>query len=364
MKQIFLNSLKLTTTVLVAGLMTAACSETQFTEIPYSPNEGLSQPSLSGKLVTSSEVVNYGNKDVDFLLVLDDSNSMLPELTKLSQKLSEFVLSLESSNINWQMCLTTTRGTNISSVTVYGNSLAWLNYNPSNGKNQVLKRGTANLNSIFTSTIQTLTIGGGLSGDERGTKAVVDHLRKGSSNDCYRTNAALSVILISDEDVRSVGGDASRLKANDASTAYLPLDADDLPETVVSEHQRLRGKDNPFTFSSIIVKPNDPACEADQDKDTSPSHAGYLYNELSNITDGGVGSICEDDYSLTLNAFKDKIVNSLSQFTLECVPLNKKVKLKINGATYTNFKLEKDLVKFSFAIPEGSLVDLEYMCPL
>lgn len=354
------SKLNFLSTLALTGILSTGCSEMKFSDV-VSLNDSLTLPN-QGKLVTSSQTVAYGNKDVDFLLVLDDSNSMLPELTKLSQKLSGFVSSLEAGNINWQMCLTTTRGISSPSGPTYGASLPWANYLPSNSNTRVLKKGTPNLNSIFTSTIQNLSIGGGLSGDERGSKAFVDHLRDKSNNNCYRAQAALSVILISDEDIRSIGGDLSKVKANDASTVYQALENDDLPATSASEVKRLLGESIPFTFNSIIVKPNDLACEADQDKDTSPSHPGYLYQELSLLTEGGVGSICEEDYSTNLNSFKDKIINSLSQLSLECSPIDAKIQVTINGKKYSNYKLADNVLKFDYSIPEGTQIELNYRC--
>lgn len=362
MKKKVLSKNSLLTLVTLASVVSAGCSDMHFTEVPAKAiNDGLALPD-EGKLISSSDVVGPSNKAVDFLLVLDDSNSMLPELTKLSQKLASFVSSLEASNISWQMCLTTTRGISSGGTVSYGHTYNWNNHNPTGGSPAVLTAGTPNLNSIFTNTIQNLLIGGGVSGDERGTKALIDHVRKASSNNCYRANAALSVILVSDEDVRSIGGDTSKIKPGDATASYQPLEDDDMPDTVISEVQRLRGSDIPFTFSSIIVKPGDITCEAEQDVDASPSHPGYLYQELSLKTDSGVGSICDADYSNSLKAFKDKIVNSLSQMILVCTPIDKKINVSINGSITKNFKLDKNILKFSSSIPEGTRIDLSYRC--
>lgn len=338
---------------LVTPLLTVSCAKVQF--LPSDLGQDASSVDMPSKVINSTEVVASGNKQVDFLLVLDDSNSMLPELQKLSARMASFVSFLEASQIDWQMCVTTTRGT------MFGAHLPWKNYSPAGSTPAyVLKRGGGDLNTIFQSTINSVTIGGGDSGDERAIKAAYVSFQ--NLGPCYRPGAAVSVIAISDEDERSVGGDPGKVKAKDAAGAYLALEPEDMPLNLVSRAQASFGVGLRFTFNSIIVKPNDRACEAEQDIDTSPSHPGYVYSLMSNVTDGGVGSICDADYSANLNTFKDKIVNSLNQVTLQCEPVPGTLKVKINDQWVSNFKTEKKLLKFAKSLVEGTRIELVYEC--
>jgi hypothetical protein len=339
-------------TCLVA-LVAVSCAKAKFTPVPI--EEGALDITVPSKVVNSSEVVASGNKQVDFLLVLDDSNSMLPELKKLSLRMASFVSFLEARQIDWQMCVTTTRASN------FGRYLNWKNYSPEAGVPvYVLKQGTTGLNTIFTSTIDSVLIGGGDSGDERAIKSTYVSFQNGGP--CYRTGAAVSVIAISDEDERSVGGDSKKVKARDNLAAYQPLEAEDLPASLAARAQGSFGAGVRFTFNSIIVKPGDRACEANQDADISPSHPADLYSAMSVLTGGGVGSICDADYSANLNTFKDKILNSLSQLTLQCEPAKGSLKVWVNHLLISNFKVEKRLLKFSKELPEGTLIDLNYDC--
>lgn len=340
----------------------AACAKMTFSPILEEETAAVAPPSPS-KTISSTEIVAYGNKQVDFLLVLDDSNSMLPELKKLAARMSTFVSSLDASNIDWQMCLTTTRGAGSSGSEQYGLPLSWINYTPASGAPAyLLKKGASDLNTIFTSTVDTLLIGGGSSGDERAIKAAHDSFRDSTTNGCYRTGAALSVLVISDEDERSVGGVLERMKSNDASSAYQALEFEDLPQTLLNQAKSSFGNDVRFTFSSIIVKPGDTACEAEQDLDVSPSHPGHVYAEASRLTDGGIGSICDADYSANLNTFKDKIVNSLSSLTLQCEPKSESLQVKVEELEITGTKLEGKILKFSYPLVEGTKIDLKYDC--
>jgi len=339
----------------ILAFMAVSCAKTQFVGDEIKQDTSSIDPSPS-KVINSTEIVATGNKQVDFLLVLDDSNSMLPELKKLSSRMATFVSFLEASQIDWQMCVTTTRASN------FGTYLSWKNYSPVGGAPAyVLRKGGGDLNTIFTSTIDSVTIGGGDSGDERAIKSAYVSFQ--NLGPCYRSGAAVSVIAISDEDERSVGGDPSKVKAKDAAGSYMPLEAEDMPLNLISRAQASFGAGLRFTFNSIIVKPGDTACEAAQDIDTSPSHPAYVYSTMSTLTDGGIGSICEADYSGNLNTFKDKIVNSLTQVTLQCEPVKGTLKVKINGAVVSNFKTEKKLLKFAKSLVEGTRIELVYECP-
>ncbi len=345
--------------LLILGVMTsmtAACSKMEFA--PVATEMASSAPTNS---VSFSQVVGYGNKQVDFLVVFDDSNSMLPDLKKLAASLGDFVGGLETSGIDWQMCMTTTRAMN----NVWGYSADFVGYSPAAGTPAyLLKKGTPNLTAIFENTVNAMTIGGSGSADERGLKATYNHFALAGSNGCYRAGAAVSVIIVSNEDERSVGGDASKMKANDAAGSLLPLEAEDMPVNVVAMAKQKFGSDVRFTFNSIIVKPGDKSCESMQDAaSASPSHEGVIYDNLSTMTDGGVGSICDSSFVNNLNTFRDKIVNSMTHMTLQCAPVAGSVKIGINGANFTQFKVEGNILKFNSPLIEGTKIDLAFDCP-
>lgn len=341
-------------------LQTAACAQYKWVEVPEEVS--------AAKTVSTSEVVAYGNKQVDFLLVLDDSNSMKPELEKLAAKMSNFIGSLEASDIDWQMCYTTTSGRTSANGTIYGEPKAWKSYQPDgNTPAYLLKKGISNLDQVFSDTINNLSLGSQLSYDERGIKATFENFKNGGlynppSHTCYREGAAISVILISDEDERSLGGDAKNLKGNESAQSVLPLEPEDLPAVLINQASQSFGSDVRFTFNSIIVKPNDIACEKNQDASASPSHPGHHYAEISRLTEGGVGSICDADYSAQLNTFKDKIVNSMTHIVLQCAPVPATLKVKINGVVQNGLKLDKKTLRFNQALLEGTLIDLYYEC--
>lgn len=342
-----------------------------------SPTPGTSpSPSSTPRTVNYSSVVPSNPNKVDILLVIDDSGSMKTDQLKLAGKLSNFANLLESATVpmDWQMCVTVTRAQLISNNYYWGASVNWVGYSPTSGTPQyVLKKGTSNLNDIFTKTIDAIGSGVPGSGDERGIKAAYHHFYNGEpgaqgASGCYRSGAAVAVIVISDEDERSVGGDCSRIKTNmneDPSTCY-PLDSTDMPTNLLTQAKSMFGSDVRFTFNSIVVA--DSSCEAIQDATPdekgirSPSHQGTKYIETSNLTNGGIGSICADDFSTNLNLFKDKILNSVSSLTLECAPISGTLTVAIDGVTTTAYTLTGANLKFNNAVVEGHKVTMTYKC--
>lgn len=309
--------------------------------------------------VSFSKTVQATDNKVDILLVVDDSNSMLSDNRKLADKLQTFVSSLTNLGVDWNMCVTVTRAQDVSgNGTLYwGASRNWVNYLGS--PKWVMKAGATDPNLIFKNTIEAIGAGWAGTDDERGIKAAYWHAEYANYNSCYRDDASLSVIMISDEDERSVGGDpAYQYYAGELQ----PLDPDDLPANYVNKIKQKFGMSKRFAVNSIIVKPNDSVCMSMEDADGSKSHYGFKYAELSNLTNGSVGSICDTDYSQNLNYFKERIVNTLGSIPLECTPVGT-VDVKLTPSMgNVSIRVENNNLIFNPAVPAGFKVDLNYNC--
>ncbi|RYZ63845.1 MAG: hypothetical protein EOP09_16975 [Proteobacteria bacterium] len=244
-----------------------------------------------------------------------------------------------------------------------------------------------NLNNIFNSTITAIGVNE-TAGDERGIKAAYNHMINGApgnnvanSGGCYRSGAAISVIVLSDEDERSIGGDANRIKTAKGesvgapSYTYRALEDEDMPANLLSMSKGLFGQSLRFSFNSIVV--DNQQCETIQDNTvwttssgqnvTSASHIGSKYIEASNLTGGGVGSICNANFQDNLNLFTTKITNSLKNITLECAPApTSSLLVKVGGATAvrgTDYTVSGAALSFSQAVVQGTRIEMSYMCP-
>lgn len=327
---------------------------------PYPLTIKVQNEELVYREINYEKTISDKDNKVDILLVVDDSKSMLEDNTKLAQKLEAFVKDLTKSGLDWQMCATVTRwqDDNPEKKSFWGLSRKWSNHigNPP----WVVNAGANNLNAIFNDTIQGIGAGWENSDDERGIKAAWSHLDNAKFNSCYRTDSALAVVLVSDEDVRSIGGNAS-FSYYDNELKF--LEPEDQPQNYVLKVKQDMGFDKRMTFNSIIVPPADSKCMALQDaNEKSKSHYGQKYAELSQLTNGTVASICDLDYSSSLKRMKTSIINSLASIPLECAPVGD-LKISITP-TMGGFaaQLANNTLTFNPAIPAGRKVNLNYKC--
>jgi hypothetical protein len=345
------------------------CSKVKFagseaTPVPASPTP--TPPTQQGtRDVTKTVVVQSPNNKLDIMLIIDDSNSMLPENQKLASKMADFVTTLQNSSVDWQMCVTVTRALTVNNAPAWGASIQWSNYTPAPGVPAWVLKSNANLSTIFTNTINNIGAGWADTDDERGIKSAWWHLYNGdvryaNNSGCYRTDAALAVILLSDEDERSIGGDkAVQFYPNE----YKILENDDLPSALVTQVHDIFGMTKRFTFNSIIVKPADSTCLTAQDGGGAKSHYGTKYNEMSTLTGGGLGSICDANYSTNLNLFADTIQDSLESIPLECTPYNNAIEVTVTPAVPNLVsEIKGASVVFTPVIPAGRTVTLKYKC--
>lgn len=356
---------------LVALLLTVtSCNDAKFAKsqavpAPTPPPGPGPNPTPQGtRDVNYTGVVQNPNNKLDILLIVDDSNSMLADNQKLASRMADFVNNLQNSSIDWQMCVTVTRALTINNNPVWGASVIWSSYTPANGIPGWVLKPNGNLSTIFSNTINNIGAGWAGTDDERGLKAAYWHLYNGDVNysnnsKCYRADAALAMIMISDEDVRSVGGDQSQVYyANE----YKALENDDHPATLAGQVRTIFGMNKRFTFNSIIVKPGDTGCMQSQDAGGAKSHYGTKYNEMSQTSGGGVGSICDSNYSSNLNLFADSIQDSIASVPLECAPVagvEVTVTPAVSGLTS---EVKGSSLVFTPNVPAGRTLNLKYKC--
>lgn len=324
-------------------------------------------PNIPLRDVHYTNQVQATDNKLDIVLIVDDSNSMKPDNLKLAAKLSSFVTKLQASNIDWQMCATVTRALPVSATeSAWGASIYWQNSATESYQLGMVLRKTSSsdLNNVFVHTMEYIDAGWKNSDDERAIKAAYHHVYNGDYNEspnngCYRRDSAIAYIIISDEDERSIGGDASQ----QVYTGELkPLENEDKPQVFVDYVRQILGADRRFTVNSIIVKPGDSACKQAQDTGSAKSHYGFKYAELSNLTGGGIGSICDSDYSTNLNLFIDKIKDSLSSIPLECTPVGA-VNVTITPSIgVVESRIEGLNLIFSTPVPAGRTIDVTYQC--
>ena len=271
---------------------------------------------------------------------------MYQDNARLASKLSGFVSLLESSNIDWQMCVTTT------DVDYFqGRPIQWQGTN-----GHILNKNSGNLSSIFADTMTW--IGAGFSSDEQGIKAMNLSIQDNSRSNCFRSAAGLSVIVISDEDERSVGGNPNLYPSYIAQ--YKAFDSLNSPSSFLNTVSQYFPAGKRFVVNSIIVK--DSACMAQQDAQGEKSFYGRNYQELSNLTNGVVESICATDFAVTLANIHSCVLETLGSIKLTCSP-NDRPTVKVNGYNFDSFTINNDNeIIFNPVIPGPATVTGSYCC--
>lgn len=304
------------------------------------------------KTVTQTEYVTPAQNQLDVIMIVDDSSSMGPDNTKLGQRMGGFISDLDALNVDYQVCITTTdirpRPDGFA-----GSPLKWTGTGV-----YVMNSTTSNKSKVFTDTIAA--IGSGYSSDEQGIKALGLMIRDFKTSGCFRDKAALTTIMISDEDERSVAGNCAL-----SSQQCVAMTSMNYPDTLISQVHSVfdaTGFKKPFVWNSIITKPGDSACEAQQDAQSSPSFPGTKYKELSDKTGGYVGSICAADYSQNLSYIKNIVFNSLPGITLNCTPIGSPT-VTFDRPVTTSTTLQGNVLKFTPAVPQGTTVTITYVCP-
>lgn len=280
---------------------------------------------------------------LDILIVVDDSGSMAADNLKLARKLNSFVSNVESSNLDWRMCITTT------DVGYYeGRPLEWQGQS-----DYILKKGDSNLTQTFVDTMKF--IGSGWSTDEQGIKAMNLSVKDNSRSKCFRQKAGLAVIVISDEDERSVGGNKS-LNA----TQYKPLGPLNEPSSFASTIKEEFGTGKRYSVNSIVVTKKQ--CRDQQNAEGDPSFYGLKYQQLSGLSGGGVGSICDSDYSNNLTLFANTITKKLSTYKMQCKP-DESPKVFVDGVNYnSNITVQDDSIIFNPVVRGPANVTGSYCC--
>jgi hypothetical protein len=310
----------------------------------------------------------YSNK-TDIFLVLDNSGSMDADLLKLANKLDGLINILDAGSVDWQMCYTTT---DVNALA--GRALTWLDSAPGGIQDTgqiVLKSSTANPTSKFLVSINNLPSNG--SGNERGIEAAHLALDASENASCIRNDAALAIILISDEDERSCGGrcetwTASEIGSTDnrAGTEYArqysPLLDIDMPANLVSFVNSNWSVEKPFIVHSIVIRPGDNACYAAQDAE-APAFFGKLYADLQSSTGGVLGDICAGSYANQLEEMGERTRDAINSITLKgnCTPLSTPVVTVTSPPTGLTWSFAGNKVLFSAPI-DGLHIEVAYSC--
>ncbi len=315
--------------------------------------------------------VPYPDNRVDILFVDDNSKSMMKDQQQLASRFSSFMSSIQK--LDWQIGITTTDMRSGSQNYVGGKLVPFID-SSGNSVTSLLTKTTQSYSTLFQNTIQRpetinciwyYTHGQpwncDISGDERSIYAAITVMQQNPSG-LLRSGAPLDIIIVSNEDERSYGGNTSIPDA----VNYPMISGQDYPQDLVKLSNQM-GKS--VTVHSIIIKPGDSACLASEQNNAYNDSAltAPVYADLANATGGAVGSICAADYSSQLQ-FISNMIGTGAMDTIKdlpCVPSDGNVSL-YNPSTATTPKVVTGVTTRSFSvtpsIAPGTTVRLVFNC--
>lgn len=276
---------------------------------------------------------------VDILFVIDNSGSMQYEQQSMASRVRNFLDVVKG--LDWQIAVTTTDPNH---ATLGDGRLVPL-ANMSNS--YILKSSMDDMNarSILGNTLQRSEVGSPL---EQGIYVTYRAIERslasaGGNTNFIRQDAALAVVLISDEDESANG------PKND-------------PANFLKYIQSTFNGQKPVSFHSIIARPGDQVCLGPGGQGAVP---GYRYEQLSKLTGGVIGDVCATDYGAQLNGIGEGVKKTLKSITLSCAPVVDQVRSILvlkDGQVFSGARKVEGLnLVFDENLPSGSY-EVTYSC--
>ena len=324
---------------------------------PDNPCDELSNCVLHEHII---EVKAPTNK-VDIVVIVDNSASMSEDIESLGNQISGLTDVLQG--LDWQMCFTTTD--------IYSESGRFLDWMEESGNSVPISTGSPVLSPDvagyalqFNTTMSHLNSNG--DGNERGIMAANLSIYHSYNQDCFRDEAVLMTLVISDEDEASCGGLCENMPGppgdpNRYSSQYEELDPNwNTPESFI-EHVKYRwGSEKVSISHSLVISPGDQACFGEQDQH-NPAYYGNIYANLTETTGGILGDVCalENSYTEQLENMGEVTVEALSSVLLECTPVGD---VTITPLISSAHSTSGNRLNFNPALEQGTEIIARYYC--
>lgn len=253
-------------------------------------------------------------RELDILLVVDNSGSMAEEQAKLSNlsPLLDFI-----KDVNWRVAIASTNA----SENYFRETLDSLD----------VTRTFAEKKQRFSDVILSLGTSG--TGNEQGITQTYNSVVRNHPNGSgrwVRNDSFLSVIVVSDEDECSNGANCG------ATNAQL---LDRVENTVGKE----RATD--FRFSSLI-KPDSATCP-------QAAYVGNRYKAMSDATSGLVSPICDNSYEDFLESIAANLAIEIEHGFHLAHDAAKILSIEVNGQVFAGTHIYKNQVLVLDPLPQG-----------
>lgn len=287
---------------------------------------------------TQIDVVRQADGIVDILWVIDDSGSMANQRKTLVNNFDRFLQALLTLRVSWQMGVTTTNALDTGKL---------------RGTTKVIKLTTPDPKAVFEANT---TFMGSRTRWEQGLRMAelavtgVNIAPGGNNVGFLRPNAALAIIVVTDEDDSSFG----------------------TPEHFARVFRAAKGKGNEglVTFSTIAGStPVGCTPPGESIYYGSLAEPAFRYASVSTKTGGVVGSICDNSFENTLLSIAQALNTLRRVFPLTLKPLLSSLNVKVNGAVVPQdpvngwqYQMNTNSIVFlgTYIPPPGAILEFEY----
>ncbi len=253
---------------------------------------------------TQIDVLQQVPGTVDILWVIDDSGSMQSKRARLVGNFQRFLDKLEELQVDWQMGITTTNMND-------GGKLR-----PTMMGKTIIKKGDmdamANFTELTTFPMSRARWEQGLRMGQFGVSS--PNTDTGGPNDgLLRKNAALALIVVSDEDDSSFGTPDYYARAFHAAKG--------------------RGNEALVSYSAIVgTTPNGCISPGDEMLYGALAQPAFRYSSVATKTGGVIGSICDLSFEATLVQIAEALNTLHRVFPLTLKPVAGTISVTVNGA--------------------------------
>jgi hypothetical protein len=287
---------------------------------------------------TQIDVHKQSDGFVDILWVLDDSGSMKNQRATLVSNFDRFIQELLKLKVNFQIGVTSTNATDNGEL---------------RGTTKIITKTTPNPRAVFQ---DNTTFPDSRTRWEQGLRMAQFAVTgpnveaSGPNAGFLRTNAALAIIVVSDEDDSSFGEPSYFARAFRAAKGP--------------------GNENLVTFSTIGgTTPSGCYPPGEQIYFGGLAEPAFRYSAVSSKTGGVIGSICDSSFEATLIRIAEALNTLRRVFALSVKPNVDSITVKVNGVpvakdVVTGWQYRDETQSIVFLgnyVPEpGSVIRIEY----
>jgi hypothetical protein len=283
------------------------------------------------------------NNQLDLLWVVDNSSSMTPLQTDMTDNFNSFIDQFVTKGYDFHLAVTTTDA--YLSGAFWDNNASLAKFRDGVGGTLTgvfdILSTTPNLINVF---VTNASQGAGGSGDERAFSSLKAALNNPSNAGFLRSNSYMGVVILSDEDdfsdpTRSEyswltrGGIADHAYDTvvDGVPANPNLESVDSYVSYLDGLTGTTGATRRYSVSAITVLDN--TCLASHIASSPSSIIGLRYLEIAADTNGVTGSICDSSYASTLDAIQQQIIELGTQFYLSRTPIVSTITVDVNSVS-------------------------------